>query len=166
MSKVLDDGAKSTDYTTLVSWISQQLLNFGDVEECINPVQSPQDFETFHLELSFLLKELGCVNEKLTSGSVNERLASRQDRLLLLDYLVTELITSKLLALRHPKKKDNSMEITVVNNFNDYFQRNHFSEFSFLVFRVKVQLPSASRRPSKLWVFRSHRTISLFLSYS
>lgn len=120
MSKALDGGVDSTDYTSLVSWISEQLVNFGDVEECVHPVNSPQDIATFHLELSFLLKELGCVNEKLTSGSVNERLSNRQDRVLLLDYLVTELMTSKLLALKHPKKVDNSMEITIVINFFCY----------------------------------------------
>lgn len=114
LSKALEEGAKSIEFTKLVAWLAEQLCEFGDVEESVNVITTAEDSSHFLLELSSFLKELGCVNQKLTGGSVNQRLSTRYDRLVLLDYLIIELMTSKILGLKKSETKE-QMELTIVS---------------------------------------------------
>lgn len=107
-------GVKSVEFMNLVAWIANRISEFSDIEENIHPATSEDDASSFLLELSSLLKEIGCVNQQLTSGNVNQRLATKQEKLNLLDYMVTELMTCKILKAQQPE--DTSMEITIVRN--------------------------------------------------
>lgn len=50
----------------------------------------------FLLELSGLLKEMSCPYPALISGPVSNRFHTHADRFLLLNYLLTELMASKM----------------------------------------------------------------------
>lgn len=124
LSQALKLGAKSSDFTSLVSWFAQQLATFIDIDETVQATTSTDDASSFLLELSFFLKEIGCVNEKLMTGYVNERLANESERAILIEFLATELMACKLLEVKCPKE-EKQMEVTLVsiliNNYNLYF---------------------------------------------
>ncbi|XP_034937141.1 protein FAM98A [Chelonus insularis] len=102
LSQALEKGPKSTEFTSLVSWLAEQLILFGSTEEHVHPTTCPEDSSTFLLELSSFLKELGCLNSQLVSGNVNQRLATKHERYLLLDYLITELMACKITKVKKP----------------------------------------------------------------
>ncbi|KAL6437009.1 hypothetical protein ACFW04_004968 [Cataglyphis niger] len=112
LSHALKLGAKSPDFTSLVSWLAEQLATFIDIDETVHATTSADDASSFLLELSFFLKEVGCVNEKLMTGHINQRLANEFERAILIEFLVTELMTCKLLEVKYPKK-EKQMEVTI-----------------------------------------------------
>jgi Protein of unknown function (DUF2465) len=59
LAKALDEGAKSTDFTQLISWLSLELKSFCSLDEHINPIKSANEVDHFLLETSGFLKELG-----------------------------------------------------------------------------------------------------------
>jgi len=62
LAKALDEGAKSTDFTQLISWLSLELKSFCSLDEHINPIESANEVDHFLLETSGFLKELGIWN--------------------------------------------------------------------------------------------------------
>lgn len=68
------------------------------------------------LELNIFLKELGCVNTKLTTGNVNHRLSSMEDKSILLDYLISELMANKMLEMKKPED-NKALSITIVSSY-------------------------------------------------
>ncbi|XP_076619680.1 protein FAM98A [Colletes latitarsis] len=108
----LKQGPKSPEFTKLVAWLANEIAVLYDMDETVHATMSSDDSSSFLLELSCFLKELGCVNERLMSGNVNSRLATEQDRYILLDFLGAELKTSRLLEYRK-HKTSNSMDIDV-----------------------------------------------------
>lgn len=115
LSKALEGGAKSIEFTQLVAWLAEQLCAFGDVEDTVNAITTSEDSSHFLLELSSFLKELGCTSKNLTGGTVNQRFSTKHDRLVLLDYLVTELMTSKILGTQRCFTGQ-QMEVTIVSD--------------------------------------------------
>jgi len=124
-NKLLDAlklGAKSPDFTSLVSWFAEQLATFLDTDETVHATTSSDDASSFLLELSFFLKEIGCVNEKLMTGHMSQRLANESEKAILIEFLATELMACKLLEVKCPKE-EKQIEVTIVsafkcNNFN------------------------------------------------
>ncbi|XP_043281580.1 protein FAM98A [Venturia canescens] len=112
LSDALDKGPKSVDFSSLVAWLADQLVLFGELDERVHATTSPEDASSFLLELSLFLKELGCVNSRLMGGNVNQRLSTKEDRVILLEYLITELMTSKILESSKPKTA-NQLELTI-----------------------------------------------------
>lgn len=119
LSQALKLGVKSMDFTSLIAWLAEQLRMFIDIDETVNATASADDASSFLLELSFFLKEVGCVNEKLMTGHVNQRLANESERAILIEFLVTELMASKLLEIKYPKE-EKQLEVTIVSILN-YF---------------------------------------------
>jgi len=109
-------GAKSPDYTSLVSWFAEQLATFIDIDETVHATTSSDDASSFLLELSFFLKEIGCINEKLMTGHMNQRLANESERAILIEFLTTELMACKLLEVKCPKE-EKQIEVTIVSSF-------------------------------------------------
>ncbi|KAG5341253.1 FA98A protein, partial [Acromyrmex charruanus] len=105
-------GAKSPDYTSLVSWFTEQLATFIDIDETVHATTSSDDASSFLLELSFFLKEIGCINEKLMTGHINQRLANESERAILIEFLITELMACKLLEVKCPKE-EKQIEVTI-----------------------------------------------------
>lgn len=114
LSQALKFGAKSTDFTSLVAWFAEQMGTFVDIDETVHATTSPDDASSFLLELSFFLKEVGCVNETLMTGHVNQRLASESERAILIEFLATELMACKLLEIKCPKE-EKQLEVTIVS---------------------------------------------------
>lgn len=111
----LNVGAKSVEFTRLISWLANEIGKYTNIEERINATNSADDSSSFLLELSSFLKELGCVNDKLMTGNVNQRLIDKQDKLVLIDFLISELMAAKILQFNEPQ--DKSLEISVVSTF-------------------------------------------------
>lgn len=57
--KAVAGGAESHHYTSLVSWISKELQYFLKLDDHINATQSVEDLDSFLIEVSTFLKELG-----------------------------------------------------------------------------------------------------------
>lgn len=110
----LKQGPKSPEFTKLVAWIADEIAILNDMDETIHSIVSSDDSSSFLLELSCFLKELGCVNERLMTGNVNERLGTEQDRFALLDFLAAELAACRLIEARN-QKASTSMDIEVVS---------------------------------------------------
>lgn len=53
----------------------------------------------------------GCPYKKLTEGNVDDRLKTSDDRCLLLDFLITELLAARILSVKKPK---DNIELTLV----------------------------------------------------
>ncbi|XP_039761668.1 protein FAM98A [Pararge aegeria] len=113
-AKALDGGPKSLEYTKLVHILAEELKRLCNVEETISMMNSPDESSSFLLELSSFLKELGCPYKKLVTGHMSARLQSKEDRILLLDYLVSELMAARMVSIDCPKVKPGSgMEIVM-----------------------------------------------------
>lgn len=74
------------------------------MDEEVNPITCPEDYVSFLMELSSFLKELGCPYESMIQGHISERLSTTDEKLLLLDYLITELMAARMLREKVPEK--------------------------------------------------------------
>ena len=97
LSQALKGGPKSPGYTALISWLVNQISSFETLNESVHPISSPEDFKSFLMETSSLLKELGCMNQRLTTGNIEQRLIDMEDKIYLIEYLISELMASAML---------------------------------------------------------------------
>ncbi|XP_060558330.1 protein FAM98A-like [Ruditapes philippinarum] len=102
LQRALEDGPCSLDYTNLVSWLTHQLKDFCSLQESVNAITGPDDASNFLMELSGFLREYGCPYNALNDGPITQRLATKESRLQLLDYLITELQGVTMVATRNP----------------------------------------------------------------
>lgn len=109
--EAVEIGQKSVQFTGLVAWIVEKIVLLSKLDESVHPTTSPDDASSFLLELSAFLKEIGCINQQLMTGNVNQRLANKEQRLFLLDYLLSELMTATLLESKKPVEEH--MEVTI-----------------------------------------------------
>lgn len=113
-AKALDGGPKSLDFTKLVHILAEEIKNLCNLEETVNMMNDPDESSSFLLELSSFLKELKCPYKKLVTGHMSSRLQTKEDRLLLLDYLISELMAARMVNVDGPKDKQAAgMEIVV-----------------------------------------------------
>lgn len=102
LSEALEAGSKSVAYTELVEWLVSQLSSFCGIDEKVHAIQGPGDAEGFLMELSGFLREFSCPYDNLAQGPIEGRLASKQSCVQLLDYLLTELASVKMVASKRP----------------------------------------------------------------
>ncbi|KAG7206779.1 hypothetical protein KM043_000693 [Ampulex compressa] len=112
LSEALELGPKSPEFTKLVSWLADKIAVLNDIDETVHPTASADDASSFLLELSFFLKELECTNSLLISGNVNQRLSNISERCMLLEFLMSELSASRILASKAPDVAT-SIELTI-----------------------------------------------------
>lgn len=143
LSEALKLGAKSPDFTSLVSWFSEQLATFVDTDETVHATASADDASSFLLELSFFLKEIGCMNSKLMTGHMNERLANESERSILIEFLAAELMACKLLEAKCPKE-EKQMEVTI----NESDTARHLKN---MLVTLKFQKPPDNISPELLF---------------
>ncbi|XP_077439026.1 protein FAM98A [Vanacampus margaritifer] len=98
-------GAASPEFTKLCAWIVSELRLYSKLEENVHATNCPSEAESFQLEMSGLLAEVACPYAVLTSGAVNQRLLNKNDCLLLLSFLVSELEASRMILVNKPQKK-------------------------------------------------------------
>ncbi|KAJ8936859.1 hypothetical protein NQ318_012822 [Aromia moschata] len=101
----IEGGPKNVEYTQLVNFLTNEIRTLLAIDEEVNAVTSPEDSVAFVMEITSFLKELNCPYTALTDGLVSDRLQNVSDRLLLLDYLITELMGARILQEKKPEKK-------------------------------------------------------------
>ncbi|XP_067901455.1 protein FAM98A [Heterodontus francisci] len=99
------DGAASPEYTKLCAWLVTEVKAFYKLVENVNATNSPTEAEEFQLEMSGLLAEMNCPYSVLTTGDVTKRLVNKNNCLLLLTYLISELESSRMLRVNNPPIK-------------------------------------------------------------
>ncbi|KAI8433510.1 hypothetical protein MSG28_015542 [Choristoneura fumiferana] len=112
-TKALEGGPKSLEYTKLVHILAEDLKKLCNLEETVNMMNDPDESSSFLLELSSFLKELGCPYKKLVTGHMSSRLETKEDRILLLDYMISELMAARIVSVDRPKEKQPGMEIVM-----------------------------------------------------
>ncbi|XP_051937062.1 protein FAM98A [Hippocampus zosterae] len=105
LESAVNGGAVSPEFTKLCAWIVSELRLYSKLEENVQATNCPSEAEGFQLEMSGLLTEIACPYSVLTSGAVTQRLLNKNDCLLLLSFLVSELEASRMIVVNRPQKK-------------------------------------------------------------
>ncbi|XP_006638896.1 protein FAM98A [Lepisosteus oculatus] len=105
LDQAVSSGAASPEFTKVCAWIVTELKLYCKLEENIQATNSPGEAEGFQLEISGLLSEMMCPYSVLTSGDVTKRLMNKNNCLLLITYLISELEASKMIIVNRPQKK-------------------------------------------------------------
>lgn len=92
--------------------MSNELKNLCSLDEHVNPIKGSEDSVSFLLELSSFLKEIGCPYESLTQGHMSDRLNNDHDKILVVEFLVTELMSARMVAASNPEK---TLELKIVS---------------------------------------------------
>ncbi|XP_005175089.3 protein FAM98B [Musca domestica] len=94
LTRALEGGTRSPEFREVVAWLAQELHILRKTDESVS--KDCDDPSEFAMELSAMLKELGCPYSFFVTGPLSDRFESREHRLQLLDYLITELMTTKM----------------------------------------------------------------------
>ncbi|XP_070504322.1 protein FAM98A [Chironomus tepperi] len=107
-SEAINDGFKNEEFRLLIIWLSNEISELGKLEEKI----TCSDITSFLIELSSFLKELQCSYDVLIEGNLNSRMQTVESRYILLEFLITELMSQKmLLVIQKPKDKGSVLTI-------------------------------------------------------
>ncbi|XP_041105918.1 protein FAM98A-like [Polyodon spathula] len=104
LDRAVAGGAASPEFTKLCAWIVSEIKLYCKLEENVQATNSPTEAEGFQLEMSGLLAEMNCPYSVLTTGDVAKRLQNKDNCLLLLTYLISELEALKMVHVSHPSK--------------------------------------------------------------
>ena len=102
LDKHVEDGVQSAQFCKLVCFLANEVAALSGLEGHDSLQEAELGTEAGLMELSSLLRELGCPHAGLTQGPVTERLAARRSRLVLLDFLVSELMAARMVAVNKP----------------------------------------------------------------
>ncbi len=105
--KVLKEGLSSSHFTQLLCEVCGELKKSLELQKAVSLPQGKEDHEAFQLELRGFLNELKFPHQDLFGDL--EFLSSTRNRILVLDFLVSELTASRLLLLR--RSREQAMEI-------------------------------------------------------
>lgn len=103
LTRALDGGTRSTEFREVVAWLAGELHVLRKTDESVS--KDCEDPSEFAMELSAMLKELGCPYNRFVTGPLSDRFESKEDRLQLLDYLVTELMATKMFMKLKPAEQ-------------------------------------------------------------
>jgi hypothetical protein len=85
-------------FSKILAWITSEMKVISKLDEGIKEIKNANDdLVSFHMDLSSLLKELGCSYSKLNERNVNERFNSTEQRLLVMTYLLSELQARRMI---------------------------------------------------------------------
>ncbi|XP_055906766.1 protein FAM98B [Eupeodes corollae] len=102
ITEAIKIGTKSEAFREVVGWIAFELHILRKTDEKVD--KDTKDFNEFCMELSAMLKELGCPFKKFVTGPLSSRFQNTNDRIQLLEYLITELMTSKMCLKQRPQE--------------------------------------------------------------
>uniref|UniRef100_A0A672ZU36 Family with sequence similarity 98 member A n=1 Tax=Sphaeramia orbicularis TaxID=375764 RepID=A0A672ZU36_9TELE len=105
LDSAVDGGAASPEFTKMCAWIVSELRLYCKLEEKVHATNCPSEAEGFQLEMSGLLSELSCPYPVLTAGDITQRFLNKNDCLLLLTFLVSELEASRMILVTKPQNK-------------------------------------------------------------
>ncbi|CAF0900298.1 unnamed protein product [Brachionus calyciflorus] len=92
------------DFSKLVSYITKELSKILNIEEFVNPIETQGDSSSFYLEICAFLKEISCPYRSLTSDAIDQRFQSSTNKLKLIEFLISELQASQLIAANRPQE--------------------------------------------------------------
>ena len=105
----LEKGLECPLFIELVTATCSELKELCSLQEAVSIPQGPSDQDAFQLEMRSFLQELHCPHESLRELDV---LASYKKKLLLVDFLLSELLAARLIAMRSKVKGDvDEMEV-------------------------------------------------------
>ena len=107
LKRAVDEGISSLAYTTLLITLCLELKDSLGLEEGVTPPQGSEDSTAFQMELRGVLAELNCPHISLTTDM--SLLSSPSNRLLVLEYLVSEVLAARLSAVRG--EEEEAMEV-------------------------------------------------------
>lgn len=94
LTLALEGGPKSEEFREIICWLTHELKVLRKTDEEVS--SECNDPNEFAMELSAMLKELGCPYNKFVAGPLSDRFQIRESLIQLLDYLVTELMATKM----------------------------------------------------------------------
>ena len=100
LRSTLEEGLHSDVFIDTVAAICSELKQLYSLQEAVSKPQGPADTDSFQLEMRSFLQELNCPHESLKELDL---LSSFKKKLLLVDFLVSELLTARILKV---KKRD------------------------------------------------------------
>ena len=68
------------------------------------------DESSFYMELGSFLREISCPYKQLSEGPLDERFKSVDNKLILLDFLLTELQASRIVASEKPHAIEDALK--------------------------------------------------------
>jgi hypothetical protein len=96
-------GLDSQDFIDLVSHLAEKIKDIEKLEEGVGIYKPGDDSQGWKMEVSSYLRELGCPYSSLIEEDVSTRFASQKSRLMLVNYLISELMASQMTAVNKPK---------------------------------------------------------------
>lgn len=105
VTTAVKDGLASLEFRQVITQLCDELKSLNKMEEGVSPPQGITDQDTFNLEMKGFLQELQCPYSALIESI--DSLSNQDNRLLLLNYLLSELLTSRLLV--EQEKQDVAM---------------------------------------------------------
>ncbi|CAI8028392.1 Protein FAM98A [Geodia barretti] len=105
MKAAIEEGLASAAFVELVVTVCSELKKRNQMQETVNKPAGLADAESFQLEMRGFLQELCCPNTELTTS-----LTSNSARLQLVDYLLSELMTARLIDLQKSQQDPEPME--------------------------------------------------------
>ena len=110
---VVEEGVKSPEFTRLVRFLVKEVSTLSDLDGHGQLLQDTDlDSEAGMMELSSFLRELGCPHSVLIEGPLTERLATKAANLVLLDFLLSETMAARMIAVNKPETKNLSIQIS------------------------------------------------------
>ncbi|XP_065360446.1 protein FAM98B [Calliphora vicina] len=103
LSRALEGGTRSIEFREVVSWLAQELHILRKTDESVS--KECEDPSEFAMELSAMLKELSCPFNRFVTGPLSERFETKADRLQLIDFLITELMATKMVLRLKPAEQ-------------------------------------------------------------
>ncbi|XP_013105998.1 protein FAM98B [Stomoxys calcitrans] len=100
LTRALEGGTRSPEFREVVAWLAQELHVLRKTDESVS--KDCDDPSEFAMELSAMLKELSCPYSCFVTGALSDRFETKQDRLQLLDYMITELMATKMMLKLKP----------------------------------------------------------------
>jgi len=76
--------------------LCEEIGQLYQTEENVNQIKNLSDFSHWMVELSSFLKEIKCPYQKFYEGHLNSRLSKMEERCLLIDYLLGEVLTARI----------------------------------------------------------------------
>lgn len=96
LKKAIEIGPKSIEFTELIAWLAKEIQTLLELESRVNAVTDSDDSSSFLLEVSSFLKELSCPYQSLMEGPISQRFVDEKSRIILLDYLCSELHSARM----------------------------------------------------------------------
>ncbi|XP_017052816.1 protein FAM98B [Drosophila ficusphila] len=124
LSRALDAGIGSPELRAVIFWLAHELHVLRKTDERVS--SGRKDNDEFAFELSLLLTELGCPYRQLVQGAIEQRFQKRDSLVQLLEYLTSELMTTKMVLKSQPvgppckrSKTDSNVQQVVENLARD-----------------------------------------------